>query len=127
MKNALLPDFNRCSTQGKKRKSIDRHAPKQGRPSRVARLTGVSTGMNIDDTVKEYFRRGTKLFYENAEKMPMTQAFERILILFFHQGKELQNGVFVPMLPLNCLHSISIDAGTQRNMTPDIPSLHAKT
>ncbi len=55
--------------------------------------------MNIDDTFKEYFRRGTKLFYENTEKMPMTQAFERILTLFFHQGKELRNGVFVPLLP----------------------------
>src|SRR6266700_366999 len=55
--------------------------------------------MNIDDTVKEYFRRGTKLFYENAEMMSMTQVFERILTLFFHQGKELRNGVFVPLLP----------------------------
>jgi len=55
--------------------------------------------MKIDDTVKEYFRRGTKLFYENAEKVPLTQAFERILTLFFHQGKELRNGVFVPLLP----------------------------
>ena len=55
--------------------------------------------MNIDDTIKEYFRRGTKLFYENAEKVPMTKAFERILALFLHQGKELRNGVFVPLLP----------------------------
>ncbi len=55
--------------------------------------------MNIDDTVKEYFRRGTKLFYENAEMMSMTQVFERILTLFFHQGKELRSGVFVPLLP----------------------------
>jgi len=55
--------------------------------------------MNIDDTIKEYFRRGTKLFYENAEKVPMPKAFERILALFFHQGKELRNGVFVPLLP----------------------------
>jgi putative transposase len=54
--------------------------------------------MNIDDTIKEYFRRGTKLFYENGEKMPMTKAFEQILALFFHQGKELRNGVFVPLL-----------------------------
>lgn len=41
MKNALLPDFDSCGTQGKERKSTDRHAPKKGRPSRVARLTGV--------------------------------------------------------------------------------------
>ena len=55
--------------------------------------------MNIDDTIREYFRRGTKLFYENAEKVPLTEAYLRILALFFHQGKELRNGAFVPRLP----------------------------
>jgi len=55
--------------------------------------------MDIDDTTKEYFRRGTKLFYENAEKVPLTEAYVRILALFLHQGKELRNGAFVPLLP----------------------------
>lgn len=55
--------------------------------------------MNIDDAIKEYFRRGTKLFYDNTVKIPLNKAFERILALFFHQGKELRNGVFVPLLP----------------------------
>ncbi len=43
--------------------------------------------MKIDDTIKEYFRRGTKLCYENDAEMPMTEAFSQILTLFFHQGK----------------------------------------
>ncbi len=55
--------------------------------------------MNIDDRIKEYFRRGTKLYYENADKMPLTEAFEHILALFFHRGKELRNGVFIPLFP----------------------------
>src|SRR5206468_20943 len=46
----------------------------------------------------EYFRRGTRLFYENAEKASKIEAFERILALFFHRGKELRNGMFVPLL-----------------------------
>ena len=54
--------------------------------------------MNIDDRIKEYFRRGTKLYYENADKMPLTEAFEHILALFFHRGKELRNGVFIPFI-----------------------------
>ena len=99
MKNALLPQFDRCGAQGRQRKSPESHAPKRGRPSKTARLTGVSTGVNIDDTIKEYFRRGTKLFYETPEKMPMTEAFERILARFFHRGKELRNGILVPILP----------------------------
>ncbi len=55
--------------------------------------------MKIDDTIKEYFRRGTKLCYENDAEMPMTEAFSQILTLFFHQGKELIKGVFIPLLP----------------------------
>jgi hypothetical protein len=99
IKNAPLPEFDHRDTQGKEHQSPDRHARKRGRSSYVAKFTGVSTGVNIDDTIKEYFRRGTKLFYENAGKMPMTQAFKRILTLFFHQGYELRNGVLVPLLP----------------------------
>lgn len=91
MKNALLPQSDRYSTRGKEHKSPDRHAPKRGMPIMVARYTGVATGVNINETIKEYFRRGTNLYYENAEKMPMIGAFQRILALFFHQGKELRN------------------------------------
>lgn len=54
--------------------------------------------MNINDAIKEYFRRGAKLFYEQTDKRPLNKPFERILALFFHQGKELRNGVFVPLL-----------------------------
>lgn len=99
MKNALLPEFDGCGSQGMESRLIDRQSPKRGRPSNVARQKGVTTGVNIDDTIKEYFRRGTKLSYENAEKMSRIGAFERILALFFQQGKELRNGVFVPLLP----------------------------
>ena len=99
MKNALLPEFDHRDTPGKEHKSPDSHALKRGRPSNVARFTGVSTGVNIDDTIKEYFRRGTELFYENAEKIARRGVFERTLTLFFHRGKELRDGVFVPSLP----------------------------
>jgi putative transposase len=99
MKNALLPQSGRYGPRSKEHKSPDRHAPKRGRPSMVAKYTGVATGVNIDETIKEYFRRGTNLYYENAEKMPMIGAFRRILALFFHQGKELRNGRFIPLLP----------------------------
>jgi len=53
--------------------------------------------MNIDDTTKEYFRRGIKLFY--GRKLSRIDLYVSILTLFFHQGKELRNGVFVPLLP----------------------------
>jgi putative transposase len=99
MKNALLPEFDRRGSRGTENRSTDHQALKRGRPSNIARHTGVATGVDIDETIKEYFRRGTKLFYENAEKVSRIEAFERILALFFHCGKELRNGVFVPLLP----------------------------
>ena len=99
MKNALLPQSDSYGTRGKKRKTPNRHAPKRGRPGLAARYTGVATGVNIDETIEEYFRRGTKLYYGNGEKMPMKGAFDRILTLFFHSGKELRDGRFIPLLP----------------------------
>src|SRR5258708_1616194 len=80
-------------------RSPESSAPKRGRPSNFARWTGVATGMNVDDSIKEYFRRGTKLFYQNAEKISRREVFERILALFFHRGKELRDGMFVSLLP----------------------------
>jgi len=78
---------------------LDHKTRKRGRPSNIARLTGIATGINIDDTIKEYFRRGTELFYERTERKTMRGAFYYILTLFFHQGTELRNGKFFPLLP----------------------------
>ena len=55
--------------------------------------------MKIDSTIKEYFRRGIKLFYETQEKATLKKAFEQTLLHFFHQGIELRNGMLVPVLP----------------------------
>jgi putative transposase len=99
IKNALLPECDHTDPPGKERKSPDSHRCKRGRPSYIAKLTGVSTGVNIDDTIKECFRRGNELFYENADKISRIEVYERILTLYFHRGKELRDGVFVPLLP----------------------------
>jgi putative transposase len=99
VKNALLPRADRRITGKKEQKSPDRHAVKLGRPSMVAKYTGIATGVNIDDTIKECFRRGTKLYREQAEKITLKGAYARTLTLFFHQGKELRNGRFLPLLP----------------------------
>lgn len=96
MKNALLPQFDRCGAKGAPRQI---HGPKRGRPNRKTTHTGVTIGMNIDDAMREHFRRGIRLFYETPEGRTMKEAFERMLALFFHQGKELRNGVLVPILP----------------------------
>jgi putative transposase len=99
VKNALLPKCDHPDSPGKERKSPDSHPLKRGRPSKVTKLTGVSTGVNIDDTIKECFRRGNELFYKEANKISRLGVYERTLTLFFHRGKELRDGVFVPLMP----------------------------
>ncbi len=55
--------------------------------------------MKIDDTIKEYFRQGVKLFYDTGETRTLKETFERTVVHFFHQGWEWHNGMMVPILP----------------------------
>jgi putative transposase len=97
MRNALLPAYDRCGAKGVAR-SI--HGPKLGRPSKKTVETGIPTGVNITDEIKEMFRQGTKLFYDTPKKRGKEEAFERILARFFNTGKKLDpNGIPVPILP----------------------------
>ena len=55
--------------------------------------------VKIDDTIKEYFRQGVKLFYDTGETRTLKETFERTVVNFFRQGWELRNGVMAPILP----------------------------
>lgn len=57
------------------------------------------TRVRIDSTIKAYFRQGVKLFYDTHETRTLKETFERIHVLFFHQGWELRNGAMVPIFP----------------------------
>jgi hypothetical protein len=63
-KNALLPNRDRCGAPGLDRRSGE---AKRGRPSKTALATSVPTGVNVDEKVKELFRRGIQLYYETHE------------------------------------------------------------
>jgi len=95
-KNALLPHFEHCGGKGKERTN---GGPKRGRPSAVARARGQSAGVNVDATMREAFRRGIQLFYENRTRRPLTDAYQLTLEKFFHKGYELREGVLTPILP----------------------------
>ncbi|XWK90297.1 MAG: transposase family protein [Phormidium sp.] len=56
-------------------------------------------GINVDDTVRDRFRRGIQLFYETRQGRTLKAAFQLTLEKFFHRGYELNNGVLVPVLP----------------------------
>lgn len=95
-KNALLPLFNQRGGRGKERQS---RGCKRGRPSKCSVATGLPIGVNVNDEIRERFRRGIKLFYENQQGNPLNRAFQDTLERFFHKGYEMQNGVLVPSLP----------------------------
>ncbi len=97
MPNALLPAYDRCGA-----KSMPRtlHGPKRGRPSKTALQTGVPTGVNITDEIKEKFRQGTKLFYDTPKKRGKEEAFERIQARFFYKRKDPDpDGIPIPIMP----------------------------
>jgi hypothetical protein len=96
-KNALLPLFDKCGAKGKERKSSER---KRGRPSRITKVTNLSTGININTNVQEKLIRGIKLFYENSDGRTLQDAYQKTLEKFFHKGYDLlPDGTLVPFLP----------------------------
>lgn len=95
-KDALLPRFDRCGGKGKTRPSGER---KRGRPTDLARATGVAQGINIDEAIRQRLRRGISLFYETEAGHSLTEAYHLTMRKFFNRGYEMQDGVLVPVLP----------------------------
>lgn len=95
-KNALLPQFDKRGGKGKQRLS---GTCKRGRPSSLSRIVERPLGVNVDAEIREKFRRGIKLFYENQQGRNLKEAFQLTLEKFFHQGYQMESGVLVPVLP----------------------------
>jgi putative transposase len=95
-KNALLPHFDQCGRKGQKRQPGDN---KRGRPTILTQATGHPQGVNVDETIQQYFRRGIKLFYETSDRRSLAQAYRLTLEKFFQRGYETRNGVKTPALP----------------------------
>lgn len=96
VENALLPNFDLCGAPGETRKS---GSAKRGRPSKTALEKGVPTGVNIDDTDKEFFRQGIQLNYETRECKTLKEAWLRTLAMFYAVGEKECDGVKLPVLP----------------------------
>lgn len=95
-KNALLPLFDKRGGKGKERQS---RGIKRGRPSKLSKAIETPLGINVDNLMRQNFQRGIKLFYENQQGRTLKDAFQLTLEKFFHKGYEMQNGVWIPVLP----------------------------
>ncbi len=96
VENALLPNFDLCGAPGHPRGS---GSAKRGRPSRKAKESGVPTGVNIDDTTKEWFRQGIQLYYETRECKTLKEAWLRTLMRFFAVDEKVCDDTTIPVLP----------------------------
>lgn len=99
-KNALLPRFDRCGGRGKERLQPESpsKAPKRGYPNALAKAGSERSGINITVDIRERFRRGWKLFYENRQGMTLTKAYQRTLEKFFNVGFRWEDDVRIPIL-----------------------------
>ena len=88
--NALRPDFHACGGAGKDKASSER---KRGNPGYVA------SGINVDEEIRQYFRKGIQLFYNSGKVKTLVEAYQCTLEQFFNDGYEMQDGVNIPILP----------------------------
>lgn len=95
-KNALVPEFDLRGGRGKAKSSGER---KRGRPPRRTRTMIDDVGINVDDPVREKFRRGIRLFYETGKERSFKDAYQLMLERLFHQGYEKKGETLVPKLP----------------------------
>jgi putative transposase len=99
IKNALIPEFDKCGGRGKHRITDDPNSPKLGRPRLSAKKTGERKGIRITPKIEKKFEKGTKRFYETAEQRSLEDTFELIKITYFWVDHETINGVMIPVLP----------------------------
>lgn len=90
--NALLPGFQACGAPGEARRD---QGQKRGRP----RTNTPSQGVNTTSEMRELFRKGIRRFYENGEVWSLRDAYQRTLEHYFNRGRDIQDGVSVPVLP----------------------------
>ncbi len=95
-KNALLPEYERRGGRGKTKRVSDR---KRGRPPRRTDTVADEMGINVDEDIREKFRRGIRLFYETRKAHTLKEAYQLMLEHLFHQGYEKRGDILVPVLP----------------------------
>lgn len=99
MKNALIPDLDKCGAPGKERLAPSTDSPKRGAKSALEKATGQRRGVNITPDIKKKFERAYKLFFLTRKKRGFKVAYEMMLALFFNIGFEITNGVKTAILP----------------------------
>ncbi len=72
---------------------------KRGRPPRRTTTLADEVGINVDEAIREKFRRGIRLFYETRKARTLKEAYQLMLEHLFHQGYDKRDDILVPIVP----------------------------
>jgi hypothetical protein len=95
IKNALLPQFDRCGGRGKTRV----YSQKPGRKNGAFIEAKLGPGIVVGPRERQNLQKGYRMFYENSDGHSMRTAYRKTLDRFFHNGYRLENAILVPVLP----------------------------
>jgi putative transposase len=90
--NALQPGYRNSGGPGKDKSVSER---KRGRP----KSHHSESGINVNEEIRQRFRKGIQRFYASGEVRTLRDAYQRTLEHYFNCGYETQDGVPVPVLP----------------------------
>lgn len=83
-KNGLLPNYHLCGAAGKEKKIGEK---KRGRPKQSN-----SSGVNVNDKIKKYFRIGLNRYYYNGRQNTLKTTYELTIRDFFTEVKGDKHG-----------------------------------
>lgn len=87
VKNSLIAKYDYCGGIGKNKKL---GVKKVGRPRTFIEIEG--EGINIDDEIKEIFRKSIKKYYSKDNKTTLTLAYQLMINEYYSEEQILENG-----------------------------------
>lgn len=95
--DALFPADSRKGGVGKPKSD---NGVKRGRPSRISKELGISTGVNLTEGIISNFKAAIMLFYHTRERKSLSRAYDDMIDKWFSIGEEIdRDGNKIPTLP----------------------------
>ncbi|WP_224958696.1 Mu transposase C-terminal domain-containing protein [Geomonas subterranea] len=107
IKNALLPQYDRCGAPGKDRVISPEDASdnpgksvvKRGRPNKKTKINEELQGVNVTEEDKRIFKIAINLYYNKQGKRPLKAAYRKMTVHFYSVGERVERGVVVKVMP----------------------------
>lgn len=94
MKNAVLPNYERCGGPGQRRNA---KPVKLGRKSRVEKATQRVIGIAVTNDVETIFKRALRRFHY-TKQLSLRETYQRMLETDYNRGYEWRRGALAPCI-----------------------------